>query len=244
MAQKLLQWKIANFVFECLDFNEESLRKGKEAAERAGLGEYFLFTCADLNSWRPYRKYGIALACHSFNSVWNLEGVFDSVKRSLKKGGLFIVAEFIGRNGHMCWPEAMDALKPFWDELPESYRYNRVLRRQETQFINHDASREGFEAIRSQDVLPLLLERFNFKFFFPYVSITFVFIDRSFGHNFDAEADWDRDFVDRIHLRDEAGLLSGELKPTSMLAVLTNRPAEMVLRHPALTPQKCVRKVP
>ncbi len=56
MAQKLLQWKITNFVFECLDFNEESLRKGKEAAERAGLGEYFLFTCADLNSWRPLQE--------------------------------------------------------------------------------------------------------------------------------------------------------------------------------------------
>ncbi len=243
MAQKLLQWQISNFVFECLDFSEESLQKGREAAALAGLSEYFHFTCEDLNSWRPFRKYGIVLASNSFNSLWNLEGIFDSVKRALKKGGLFIVAELIGRNGRMCWPEALDALKPFWDELPESYRYNRVLERQETQFINHDASREGFEALRTQDVLPLLLERFNFRLFFPYVSITFVFIDRSFGHNFDVEADWDRDFVDRVHLRDETGLQSGELKPTCMLAVLTNRPAETVLRHPALTPQKCVRKV-
>ena len=96
--------------------------------------------------------------------------------------------------------------------------------------------------MRSQDILPLLLERFNFKFFYPYGNIIFVFIDRVFGHNFDVDAGWDRDFVERVHACDEAGILSGELKPTSMLAVLTNQKTEMVLKHPALTPEHCVRK--
>ena len=72
--------------------------------------------------------------------------------------------------------------------------------------------------MHSQDILPLLLERFNFKFFFPYGNLVFVFIDRFFGHNFDAGVDWDRDFVGRVHARDEAGMISGELKPVSMLA--------------------------
>ena len=97
--------------------------------------------------------------------------------------------------------------------------------------------------MHSQDILSLLLERFNFKFFFPYGNLVFVFIDRFFGHNFDAGVDWDRDFVGRVHARDEAGMISGELKPVSMLAVLTNRKAETVLRHPALTPEQCVREV-
>jgi len=68
-----------------------------------------------------------------------------------------------------------------------------------------------------------------------------VFIDRPFGHNFDAAAEWDKDFIDRVHERDEAGLISAELKPTSMLAVLSCGESETQLRHPMLSPQHCVR---
>jgi hypothetical protein len=36
-------------------------------------------------------------------------------------------------------------------------------------------------------------------------------------------------------------MLSGELKPSAMLAVLTQRKTDMVLRHPLLTPMHCLR---
>ena len=244
IVRKLLQWQLTDFVFECLDINQGLLRTGKEAADEAGLGDYFTFTCKDPNRWKPFKRYGIIIANQSFHDVQNLEGLFDSIRHSLRPGGLFIISDMIGRNGHKVWPEATDALKPFWDELPESYRYNSLLYRQEEQFISHDGPAEGFGGLRSQDILPLLLERFNFKFFFPYGNMIFVFIDRAFGHNFNADADWDRNFVDRVHARDEAGMLSGELKPTSMLAVLTKQKTDMVLRDPGLTPRHCVRKVP
>jgi len=244
IAKKLLQWQLNGFIFECLDDNSELIGHGKVEVEKAGLADHFQFTCDEFNRWKPFRKYGIVLANQSLCNMQNLEGLLGAVKSALKPDGLFIVSENIGRNARMLWPEAMDALQPFWDELPHRYRYNRIMNGQEEQFINHDLTIAGFEARRSQDVLPLLLERFNFKFFFPYGNIIFAFIDRPFGHNFDANADWDKGFVDRVHARDEAGMLSGELKPVSMMAVLTKGKTEMVLRHPALTPENCVRKVP
>jgi len=243
IAEKLLQWQLKDFVLECLETNPEKLEAGKQAVDEAGLGEYFDFTCKDPNRWKPFKKYEIIFANQSFHDVQNLEGLFDSIKRCLKPGGLFIVSDMIGRNGQMRWPETMDALRPFWDELPESYRYNRMLNRHEEQPLSFEGSAQGFGSLRSQDILSLLLERFHFKFFFPYGNIIFVFIDRSFGHNFDAEAEWDKDFIDRVQAHDEAGLLDGELKPVSMLAVLTNRETELVLRHPGLTPRQCVRPV-
>jgi ubiquinone/menaquinone biosynthesis C-methylase UbiE len=242
LAEKLLRWRLSNFVIECLDMNSDRLNSGKEAVKKAGLAEHFQFTCEDVNSWKPYKKYGVVLANYSLHDVQNLEGLFGSVERSLKPDGLFIIADLIGRNGQMRWPEALVALKPFWDELPEAYRYNRIMGRQEEQFINHDRSIEEGVGIGSQDILPLLQERFNFNFFYPYGNIIFVFIERCFGHNFDVTAEWDKAFIDRVHARDEAGILSGELKPTSMLAVLTRQKTEMVLRHPVLTPRHCVRK--
>jgi SAM-dependent methyltransferase len=243
VAQRLLQWQLNDFVLECLERDKGKLDVAKSAVLEAGLDRHFRFTLVDPNHWKPYRKYGIVFADQSLHECWNLEGLLDSIKRSLQADGLFLISDSIGRNLNMCWPEAMRALEPLWDELPDNYRYNRILRRLEKHFINHDGSREGFGAIRSQDILTLLLERFNFKFFFPYGNIIFVFISQSFGHNFNADAAWDKDFIDRVHARDEAGMLGGELKPCSMLAVLTKQETELVLRHPVLTPGYCVRKV-
>ena len=241
ISRKLSNSGLTDFVIECLDLNEDMLQRGQDAANDAGVGDHFLFTRGDFNKWNPTTHYGIVLANQSLHHVLNLEGLFDSVKQSLEPDGLFLISDMIGRNGHMRWPEALERLKPFWDELPDEHRYNRLMQRHEEQYINHDCSTEGFEGIRAQDILPLLLERFNFNFFFPFANMVFAFIDRPFGHNFDASADWDRDFIDRVHAIDEACFISGELKPTSMLAVLTNEKSETVVRHPVLTPEHCVR---
>lgn len=89
----------------------------------------------------------------------------------------------------------------------------------------------------------MLLERFHFRLFLPYGNVIFAFIDRPFGHNFDATADWDRDFIDRVHAADELGFMNGQLKPTSMLAVMTVRPVASELRHERLTPERCIGAV-
>ena len=75
----------------------------------------------------------------------------------------------------------------------------------------------------------------------PYGNIIFPFIDRAFGHNFDAEAEWDREFIDRVHARDHEGMLAGELTPTSMLAVVGKHAGELRLRDERLTPAQCIR---
>ena len=133
-------------------------------------------------------------------------------------------------------------MQPFWNELPPAYRYNRLLDRDEPTFINHDCSTSGFEGIRAQDILPLLCERFGFEFFFSYGNIIFPFIDRSFGHNFQAGEDWDRDFIDRVHERDEQGMFAGELTPSSMLGVAIKGEVETKVRDSRLTPQACIRQ--
>ena len=93
----------------------------------------------------------------------------------------------------------------------------------------------------AQDVLPLLVERFNFELFIPFANLIMVFIDRPFGHNFNAKANWDRGFIDRVNALDEAGILSGELKPTQMIAAMTCEQVETKLVHPRLTLKYCMR---
>ena len=132
-------------------------------------------------------------------------------------------------------------MREFWRELPAAYRYNMQLRRQEDEFLDWDCAQESFEGVRAQDVLPLLIERFQFELFFAFANVIDPFGDRSFGHHFAADAAWDRDFIDRVHARDEAEIVAGRIKPTHMFAVMRTDYSGASAYWKNLTPAFCVR---
>ncbi len=242
VARMLREYGVKRFTIECLDVNPAMLLRGHAQAAEAGFAGFFRFTEADFNHWRADRQYTAVVANQALHHVVALETLFDEVKRSLRPGGCFVTSDMIGRNGHQRWPEALDAVRQFWRELPIEYRYNRVFDRYEEDYIDYDCSSEGFEGIRAQDILPLLLERFDFHLFIAFGNVVNVFLDRRFGVNFDAKADWDRGFIDRVHDFDEKAILSGEMTPTQMFAVMTADPCSEHHFSRGLTPQSCVRK--
>lgn len=241
VAKLLMERGVDDFRIECLDITPAMLHRGRMLAETAGLGGHFAFTNADFNHWEPSGRYDVVIANQSLHHVTRLEDLFDSIRRAIGDEGIFITSDMIGRNGHMRWPEALEILQEFWDELPTPYRYNRQLRRQENVYGNWDCSVEGFEGVRAQDILALLVERFGFDFFFAYGNLIDPFIDRGFGPNFDASAEWDRNFIDRVHARDEREMLEGRIKPTHMLATMRADKAAVPRVWCHLTPGFCVR---
>jgi hypothetical protein len=134
-------------------------------------------------------------------------------------------------------------VESIWGELPDAQRYNQLLKRHEATFINHDCSDEGFEGVRAQDILPLLLERFDFPLFVGFANVINPFVDRCFGHNFDVESEQDRAIIDRAHAIDEEGFRTGALKPTQMLAVMSSTPVDEHVYARGLSPQQAVRRV-
>lgn len=242
IAETLRASGLADFTFECLDLTTAMLERGCQLAEASGLAAYFRFTSTDFNRWQPAQGYDVVMANQSLHHVVELEHLFDSVASAIGDHGIFVTSDMVGRNGHQRWPEALAILQEFWREMPESNRYNLQLRRQEHEFLNWDCAVEGFEGIRAQDILPLLIDRFGFKFFLAFGNLVTPFVDRSFGHHFDANGAWDRDFIDRVHARDQAEIEAGRIKPTHMMAVMTNdrNIAPRVYKH--LTPQFCVRR--
>lgn len=242
LAREVIDAGISAFTLECLDMNDTMLARGREHAKQLDVADHIITTSADFNHWQPAATYDVIIANQCLHHVQELEKLFVLIKGCLNPAGYFVTSDMIGRNGHLRWPEALKLVQEFWQELPESYRYNRMLQRKEKRYINHDCSTHSFEGIRAQDILPLLIEHFHFELFIPFSNIVMVFIDRPFGHNFNADAAWDRDFIDRVHARDEAGILSGELSPTQMMAVLRIVPVETRLLDPRLTPAACVRR--
>lgn len=241
LAQRLRKRGYTHFTIECLELNSGLLDKARAVAELAGIANNLAFIETDLNEWRSNKAYDVVLASHSLHHVLNLENVFNEVRRALAPGGQFVVSDVIGRNGHMRWPEALDIVHEFWKELPEAYRFNALLKRHEDVYENWDCSSEGFEGIRAQEILPMLLERFHFEFFAAFGNVIMPFVDRAFGPNFNPQGQWDREFIDRVHLRDEEEMLAGRVKPTIVMAVMgLDTPVPTQYLAP-FSPQFCVR---
>lgn len=242
LARHLIAQGRGSFRLECMELNARMLERGAKLASDAGVGDKLVPLEADFNSWRPAALYDAVVCNQSLHHVLNLEGLFANIKLCLRQDAPFIVSDIIGRNGHQRWPEALELVREFWSELPRSYRYNRQLRRQEDSFLDWDCSVAGFEGIRAQDILPLLAQEFSFEFFFAFANIIDPFTDRSFGHNFDVAAEWDRAFIDRVHTRDEREMQAGRIKPTHILAVLSTAPVQATICDRHLTPNFCIRR--
>ena len=235
-----------NFSIECLDLNADMLARGHRAAQVAELDQHLTFVQADFNDWNANGTYDAIIANQSLHHVVNLEGLFSQIREGLSPTGLFAISDMIGRNGHQRWPEALRIVREFWRQLPPSYRLNLKLGGYEELFADWDCSVEGFEGIRSQDILPLLIEYFHFQLFIPFGNLIDPFVDRAFGGHFDMNAEWDRQFIDRVHARDEEEMAAGHLTPTHLLAVLS-KPAKSTAQptaHPtAEQPSDVLRAV-
>jgi len=229
-----------NFTLACLDVNPHMLSRGKQLAKENNLESHMEFIEADINSWVVDRQYDVCIAHQSLHHFLELELLFDKIKKAISKGGIFLTSDMIGRNGHMRWPEALKVVHDIWREMPDRYKYNHLLNRFETEYINWDCSYEGFEGIRAQDILPLLMENFYFEKFCVFGNVIDVFVDRTFGHNFEINNPEDLEFIDHVAERDEKCISSGENKPTHIIASMRNEPCETVF-HKHWTPEFSVR---
>jgi SAM-dependent methyltransferase len=241
IAEQLRAEGMRGFVLECLDINPHMLDRGRRMAQEKQVADVIRFTEADINSWRPRRSYQAVMANQSLHHFLELETLFDKVHDALATGGVFLADDMIGRNGHMRWPEALVIVNRLWSELPERCKYNHQLKRVELEFDNWDCSKEGFEGIRSQDILPLLLERFGFELFVAFGNVIDIFVDRSFGHNFDRSNASDVAFIDRVHAIDENHLERGAITPTHMTAAMVKDKAATPRIYKHMTPEFCVR---
>jgi SAM-dependent methyltransferase len=241
MAARLLADGHKNFRIDCIELNPHMLERGKQTAAEAGVATNLRFVETDINDWKPTPgSYQVCLALQSLHHFSELEDIFDKVRTSLAPDGVFLVDDMIGRNGHMRWPEALAYCEYIWNQMPDRYKWNHQLKRFEAEYVNWDNS-ESFEGIRSQDILPLLMEYFHFEIFLADLNITERFTGRAFGPNLDLERDEDRSFVDRVVQLDEYLIDRGTVKPTHLLALLRTEPVDEVTCYRHWTPEHCVR---
>lgn len=242
LAEQLLLMGMRDFSLECLDVNSYMLDRGRALAQEKKLIPFLRFTQSDVNHWHPSLPYHIVLANQSLHHFVELETMFDKIYQTMDGAGYFLADDMIGRNGHMRWPEALSLLQELWRELPDAKKYNYLLKRVEIEYDNWDCSKDSFEGIRAQDVLPLLTSRFGFDLFIAFGNVIDVFVDRCFGHNFNPHDSDDVAFIDKVHRIDELNIERGAIKPTHMTAAMVKDKNRSPKCYKHLTPEFCLRR--
>lgn len=245
IARELLAAGLRSFTLECLELSPVLIGRAIQRIAEAGLGSYVNVFQSDLNSWFSRslsNPYTAVLANHVLHHLVELEELFSSVGRAIGDNGVFLTIDMIGRNGHMRWPEALSLVNALWETLPDALKYNHVFRKTELAFENWDCRLPtGFEGIRAQDILPLLVERFHFEKFLAYGNLPEVFCDRAFGPTFDPSLPAHTHFIDLVEQLNSTLLELGVLKPTMMFAVLSNRDSSSTRFWKNLSPRFCLR---
>jgi SAM-dependent methyltransferase len=241
MAKRLADRGVRNLELVLLELNESMLERALATAAELGIADRVRVQATDLNVWTATEPTDIYLAVQSLHHVVELEHLYDQVDRTLHPDGVLLVNDMIGRNGHVRWPEAAGIVRGIWELLPERYRHNNFSGQIDHDYPDWDCSGEGFEGVRSQDVLPLLLERFHPELYVTFANVIDPFVDRVYGHNFDMSIPEDVAFIETVARLDDGLLDLGVITPTHLIASFRKQPVEC--RYPReRSPERTVRR--
>lgn len=165
IAKRLMEDRLSHFTITGLEVGANMVAVAEANIAREGLSGYVACERFDVNTGAIAGPVDAFLAHHSLHHIVALERLFGMMAEALTADGHFLTCDMIGRNGHMRWPETLHYVETMWAMLPPEKKYNHQLRCHHHDFVNWDCSTEGFEGIRSQDILPLLIEYFSFEAF-------------------------------------------------------------------------------
>jgi SAM-dependent methyltransferase len=239
----LLRNNHTNFHFLCLEVNERLIAQAKTKIKEASLDKWLDIEIFDINRESLNFPVDGFMAHHSLHHIVELERLFASIDRCLLPHGRFLTQDMIGRNGHMRWPETLGVINGLWATIDDSKKFNHQFGVKQNEYVNYDCSTEGFEGVRAQDILPLLISHFTFTGFVATGGLIEVFVDRGFGHNYTTENKGDLEFIDFVADINDRMIELGLIKPTIVFAEMRKKGQMISPRlYKGLTPQFCLRR--
>lgn len=242
LATRLALQGEKNFSIQCVDINEAMLKRGYEKAKAKKLEQYFSFRCCRVTEvdYAP-RTVHCWFANQSLHHIQELEHLFDTIYYSLAECGVFLLGDMIGKNGHTFWPESLFFVNLLWEMIEDSKKIDVRKNSMDKFYPNTDHSSIGFEGIRSQDILPLICERFHSQSFLGFSSIVRPFISRSYGPNYAPSDPADCFFIDFVGKLDDQLIDQNICKPTQCFGAFGTSVSVSPICYRHWTPEFCVR---
>jgi len=218
LARKLT----ASYEIVCTDINPQLIELGIEHARREGL--HLTGQAIDLNKlWLEPESFDLVYAHASLHHLVTFEHIFAQINQGLRPDGEFVTVDVTGRNGFLLREKTAKVVEGLFQALPDRYKYNHTSTTRVV-FTPHYAAAStgeaGFECVRTQDLLPLLAQRFQPAHYVPLFCLMRRFFDTMYGPNYDFSREQDRQIFDMIRALDEHLLDAELLLPETFFAVL------------------------
>lgn len=202
-----------------VDVNDDLMRGARTVAAEGGIP--LCTRTEDVNAIRIEPGYYDFIVCRSsLHHFVELEHVLEQIRHGLVPEGEFLViGEYIGRNGLMLYPETEAIAGRVFSTLPPRLRFNHYTKQVDESLPNFDHSQGNFEAIRSQDIMPLLMKDFSPVEFVTFDAFVSLLLDWRYGPNYDLTDSMDQAVVALITDLDVLAIANGILKPTALFGI-------------------------
>jgi hypothetical protein len=186
------------------------------------------YEIADVNAiMLEAARYDLVYIQFAYHHIEQLEHVADQIRIGLKDDGILAIVEYIGTNYLQRSPSQRDLCGAIWRAMPERYRIARAGHVVQELRIPPKDSLPPYEAIRSEEILPVLQSRFEAEEIFFYGGILMPLFN-GFASNF-TESPEDERFQRVMWDYDRWLLATGAVEPDYMKAIFI--PRAVVLAH-------------
>jgi len=208
---------------DLIEINNDILKYAIEYSEKHNLPVNTIVQ--DVNKLKlESEHYDFIIVRSSLHHFLELEHVFSKINKALKPNGKFLVmGEVIGRNGQLLHDETREIVEKMMVILPEKFRFNHNTGKIDKRFPQIDYAKDSFEAIRSEDIYPLILEYFESVEHIAFDAIISYLLDFRYGPNYDMDNKLDSSIIQFIVQMDMYYLQNKILKPTSLFGIFARK---------------------
>jgi 2-polyprenyl-3-methyl-5-hydroxy-6-metoxy-1,4-benzoquinol methylase len=223
--------------FEACDVSKSAIEQARTYAKDAGLADRVTYQVIDLDrSTLPEGRYDAIFGISSVHHVGNLEDFFESCRAALKPGGLLFMDEYVGPSRFQSSPATVKLINDVIGILPPHYRRNVFNGGLPSQgYANPPISwfeeNDPSEAIRSEEILPILERAFDIVEIRSYGGALLHMLLSGTAGNFDPTVDADVAMLRCLALMEEALEDAGALRPD--FAAIVARPKSRDTATPA-----------
>ncbi|MCX5727204.1 MAG: class I SAM-dependent methyltransferase [Candidatus Saganbacteria bacterium] len=148
------------------DISQEAIDVAKSKAKEMGILEKVNYEVKDINSIKLEKEYyDVVFFSMSLHHIENLEHVLGEVNSALKEDGFLILNEYVGPSRFQWTDKQLKIANVILSLLPERYRLdpktNTIRKYVERSPLHYMISTDPSEAVRSAEIIPLILEKFK-----------------------------------------------------------------------------------
>lgn len=204
---------------DLVEINEDILKYAKNYNEKHNLDISIIIQDVNKLDLKD-EHYDFVVVRSSLHHFVELEYVFTKINKILKPNGKFLVmGEVIGRNGLLLYDETRKVVENIMVSLPEKFRFNHNTQKTDKRFPKINYAKDSFEAIRSEEIYPLIMRYFKPTEHVTFDAIISYLLDFRYGPNYDINNNLDKSIIEFIVQLDKYYIENKILKPTTLFGI-------------------------